>query len=97
MAPPFSPKKLGDSAKLRSAKMAWYKYSTYLQSNQHQEFDNSHSPGAQAPNPGIYRCTGCGHEIGIAKGHTLPPQTHHQHTQSQGAIRWQLTVCAING
>jgi len=75
--------------------MASYKYEKFLQHNAHQEFDNSHAPGAQAPNPGIYRCTGCGDEIGIAKGHTLPPQNHHQHTQGQGAIRWQLIVFAI--
>lgn len=76
--------------------MALYKYGQFLQSNQHQEFDNSHAPGAQTQNPGIYRCTGCGDEIGIAKGHTLPPQNHHQHAQGEGAIRWQLTVCAVS-
>lgn len=76
--------------------MASYRYLKFLQLNEHQEFDNNHAPGVQAPNPGIYRCTGCGDEIGIAKGHTLPPQNHHQHTQGQGAIRWQLIVFAIS-
>ena len=76
--------------------MALYKYSAYLQINQHQEFDNSHSPGAVAENAGVYRCTGCNDEIGIAKGHHLPPQNHHQHSQAQGAIRWQLIVCAVS-
>jgi hypothetical protein len=76
--------------------MAFYKYAAYLQVNNHQEFDNNHAPGSDAPNPGIYRCTGCGDEIGIAKGHKLPPQNHHQHTQAQGSIRWQLIVCAVS-
>ncbi|MBB3197367.1 hypothetical protein FHS28_004794 [Roseateles terrae] len=43
----------------------------------------------------MYRCIVCGDEIGIAKGHALPPQNHHQHAVSQGPIRWQLTVCAV--
>lgn len=76
--------------------MASYKNEKFLQQNQSEAFDLSHAPGVQAPNPGIYRCTGCGDEIGIAKGHTLPPQGHHAHTSSQGAIRWQLIVYAIN-
>jgi len=34
-------------------------------------------------------------EIGIAKGHTLPPQNHHQHAAGQGPIKWQLLVFAV--
>nr|WP_313162263.1 VOC family protein [Kosakonia cowanii] len=41
-----------------------------------------------------YRCVNCGDEIGIAKGHTLPPQNHHQH-QNGLPIRWKLLVCAV--
>jgi hypothetical protein len=37
---------------------------------------------------------GCGREIGIAQGHTLPPQNQHEHTPAQGAIRWRLIVYA---
>ncbi|EQD58023.1 hypothetical protein B1A_10996, partial [mine drainage metagenome] len=40
------------------------------------------------------RCVACGDEIGIAKGHTLPPQNHHQHAAGVGRIRWQLVVYA---
>ena len=76
--------------------MASYKNGNFLQQNLSEAFDVNHAPGVQAPNPGIYRCTGCGDEIGIAKGHTLPPQNHHQHTQGQGAIRWQLIVFAVS-
>jgi hypothetical protein len=37
---------------------------------------------------------GCHREIGIAEGHTLPPQDSHSHTQAQGRIRWRLIVWA---
>lgn len=76
--------------------MAWYKYDKFLKVNHHANFDTSHHPGADAPDPGIYRCTACGHEIGIAKGHKLPPQGHHAHAPNIGAIQWQLIVCAAN-
>ena len=76
--------------------MALYKNGTYLQQNMHEAFDSASSPGVTAANPGIYRCTVCGDEIGIAKGHTLPPQNHHQHKAGDGAIKWQLIVCAVS-
>ena len=74
--------------------MASYKHGQFLTRNEHAEFDNSHAPGVGAPNAGIYRCTGCGDEIGIAKGHILPPQNHRQHPARCGGIRWQLIVYA---
>lgn len=72
--------------------MAWYKYLSVLTINNHEAFDKLHQPGIAAPAAGIYRCEGCGHEIGIAAGHTLPPQGHHTHSPAQGTIRWRLTV-----
>ncbi len=74
--------------------MAQYKHGQFLTLSQHQEIDASYAPGTQAPNAGIYRCAVCGDEIGIAKGHILPPQNHHQHRPGLGAIRWQLLVFA---
>ena len=74
--------------------MALYKYSQHLTQSQHAAFDGSESPGNAASNPGIYRCIVCGDEIGIAKGHTLPPQNHHQHPNRE-SILWRLLVCAI--
>jgi hypothetical protein len=47
--------------------MAQYKYPQFLQKNEHAEFDTDYSPGSSAPNAGIYRCMGCGREIGIAQ------------------------------
>jgi hypothetical protein len=72
--------------------MASYKYSSFLQNNTSEAFDSFHAPGSEAINAGIYRCSGCGDEIAIAKGHTLPPQNHHQHAVSAGKITWQLIV-----
>ncbi len=74
--------------------MAGYKYSQYLKQSNHEEYDKKYSPGTAAPNPGIYRCVACGDEIAIAKGHTLPPQNHHQHAPNAGRIEWQLAVFA---
>lgn len=74
--------------------MSWYKHGKYLRQVDGNEFDVIHQPGVKAPFAGIYRCAGCDHEVGIALGHTLPPQGHHQHTAAQGAIRWFLVVFA---
>ncbi|NVZ55127.1 hypothetical protein HX797_02550 [Pseudomonas edaphica] len=74
--------------------MAQYKYAKFLNENTHSAYDEKHSPGVAAPNPGIYRCVTCGDEIGIAKGHILPPQNHHQHAAGAGKIEWQLIVFA---
>ena len=74
--------------------MAWYKYDQYLKRSTGDAYDLVHQPGVAAPNAGIYRCEGCGREIGIASGHTLPPQGHHTHTTQQGRIQWRLIVYA---
>jgi hypothetical protein len=73
--------------------MALYKNGQYLQQSNDAAFDTRHSPGIAAEHPGIYRCAGCGDEIGIAKGNTLPPQNQHQHS-STAKIEWQLLVYA---
>lgn len=74
--------------------MAQYKYGNYLQQSTHAAYDIKYAPGSLAENAGIYRCVACGDEIGIAKGHTLPPQNHHQHAPGVGKIEWQLLVFA---
>lgn len=73
--------------------MALYKYSQYLQTSNDSAFDTVHSPGAKAPYAGIYRCRICAYEVGIAEGHTLPPEGHHKHS-SGSKIEWQLCVRA---
>ena len=73
--------------------MAGYKYPQFLQKNEHAEFDTDYSPGSSAPNAGIYRCVGCGREIGIAQGHTLPPQGHHTHQNARTCQMAPSCVC----
>jgi hypothetical protein len=74
--------------------MAIYKHGPLLKHSQDTAFDAEHTPGQQAPFAGIYRCAACGHEVGIASGHMLPPQTHHQHPPGIGPIKWKLLVFA---
>jgi hypothetical protein len=72
--------------------MALYKYAVYLSTSSHAAFDQINGPGTTTPWSGIYRCEGCGREITSVKDYALPPQNHHQHTISQGTIRWKLVV-----
>jgi DNA-directed RNA polymerase subunit RPC12/RpoP len=72
--------------------MALYQNSTYLHQGNNDEFDKTHSPGERITWSGIYRCTGCGKEVVHTNEKPLPPQNHHQHTQSQEKILWQLIV-----
>jgi hypothetical protein len=72
--------------------MALYQNQTYLTFSTSVVFNQAHKPGDPAPYGGIYRCTGCGLEIASARGHSLPPQNHHQHTNRLVPIRWQAEV-----
>ncbi len=74
--------------------MAFYKQIGRLTYDESMAFDVKCTPGTAALNAGVYRCCACGDEIGIAKGHSLPAQNHHQHAQGLGKIEWQLIVCA---
>jgi hypothetical protein len=74
--------------------MALYKYGAYLGESQDSVFDAVYSPGTVPPHSGIYRCMGCHREVVAEEGRLLPPQNHHQHTTSQGSIRWRLIVYA---
>jgi hypothetical protein len=74
--------------------MAGYKYGEYLVQLNLTAYDTAHAPGSAAPRPGVYRCSVCGDEIALAKGHALPPQNHHQHAPGLGAIAWKLLVSA---
>ena len=71
---------------------ALYKYSQYLQQNNHAAFDQIYEPATTTPYSGIYRCEGCGLCVTSVKDHPLPPQNHHQHNYQQGRIRWRLIV-----
>lgn len=73
--------------------MALYQDKIHVKHKTHAHFDKIHNPGVDAPYAGIYRCVECGHEIGIAKSHKLPPENHAGHPDGK-PIRWQLLVCA---
>jgi hypothetical protein len=72
--------------------MALYKYPQILSFSAHPAFDETRAPGTLAPDSGIYRCIGCGHEAVSTAGHRLPPQASHVHRPDQGHISWQLIV-----
>lgn len=74
--------------------MAWYKYDQFLTKDNATAYDQTYKPGDAAPYSGIYRCEGCRKEVASNQNQPLPPQNHHQHSQSQGAIRWRLIVYA---
>lgn len=74
--------------------MATYKYFNLLDESKSKTFDDEFEPNTATPFSGIYRCTGCKHEIVSTKNHPLPPQNHHQHTSKEGPIRWKLIVAA---
>jgi len=70
--------------------MTYYKHGAFFQEDRSSAFDAIHTPGSATPTSGIYRCTGCTHEVVSEKGKPLPPQNHHQHTNWNVPIRWQL-------
>jgi len=72
--------------------MALYHHGNELAYSGSPVFDQILEPGSTAPYGGIYKCTGCGHEIGIAKYHNLPPQNHHQHRDWSVRIQWRAVV-----
>jgi hypothetical protein len=72
--------------------MAQYQNFSDLSYSGSSVFAASYEPGQAAPFGGIYKCTGCGHEIATAQYHSLPPQNHHQHTNRYLLIRWRPVV-----
>jgi hypothetical protein len=59
-----------------------------------EAFNQEYKPGSTPDHSGIFRCKGCGREVVGEQARTLPPQNHHQHTQSQGAVIWRMDVYA---
>jgi hypothetical protein len=74
--------------------MALYKYAIYLTTSNDAAFDATYAPGSAPQHSGIYRCSGCGREVTGEVSRTLPPQNHHQHTNPNAPIRWNLAVYA---
>lgn len=57
-----------------------------------EHWQKTYGPSDTVPVSGIYRCTGCKREITSNAGDPFPAQNKHQHSSSQGAIRWKLNV-----
>jgi hypothetical protein len=74
--------------------MALYKWAAGIAYSDDAAFDKEYEPGQKPDRPGIYRCKGCGREVVGEDWRMLPPQKHHQHTQSQGPVIWRLSVFA---
>lgn len=74
--------------------MALYKYDQNLNKSDDAAFDTTHSPGANTPHSGIYRCINCGDEVASNAGNPLPPQNHKQHAPQSGEIKWKMLVYA---
>jgi hypothetical protein len=74
--------------------VAYYKHLNFLKKSDAKEYDLVYPPGHATPYSGIYRCEGCAKELVSEEKKPLPPQNHHQHTSTQGNIRWQLIVYA---
>lgn len=76
--------------------MSWRISSSVLvESNgQGEWWSKEYGPGEKVPVSGIYRCKGCKKEItsNANNSDVFPPQNHHQHTVSQGAIKWKLNI-----
>lgn len=74
--------------------MAWYKKAANLtlSKSNGSHWTDEYSPGEMVPYSGIYRCIGCKKEVTSNADEPFPPQNHHQHTVSEGPIRWKLIV-----
>jgi len=72
---------------------SYVKSSVLVEANGDKDWwKNTYGPGDTVPMSGIYRCLGCKREITSNEDDPFPPQNHHQHTASQGSIKWKLNV-----
>jgi hypothetical protein len=74
--------------------MAWYADDTHLVKSDGDKdwWKSIYGPGDSVPVSGLYKCLGCKKEITSNKDDPFPPQNKHQHTQSQGSVRWKLII-----
>lgn len=73
--------------------MSWYiSSSSITESGGGEWWTEKHGPAEIVPMSGIYKCLGCKKEVTCNKGDKFPPQNHHQHPSTQGAIEWKLNV-----
>lgn len=55
-------------------------------------WNSAKAAGSASPASGIYRCTGCGHEITSNEGSKLPVLNCHKQSDPAIAVSWQLVV-----
>lgn len=74
--------------------MAWYTSNSDLTKSDgsRAHWTTVYGPSDTVPVSGIYKCQGCKKEITSNKNDPFPPQNHHQHSASEGKIRWKLNV-----
>ncbi|HYO79412.1 MAG TPA: hypothetical protein VE010_23300 [Thermoanaerobaculia bacterium] len=76
------------------SRMAEYKSARYVTQSNSTAFDVRYAPGTKVGNAGIYRCNGCGDEVCVPHGHSLPQPAQHPHDAAAGKAEWQLLVFA---
>ena len=82
--------------------MALYRIGGYFTCGSGRAFSENLPPGSEVRVAGIYRCTVCGDEIGIAKSQRLPSEEAHRHdfdppsdpVIAPGPTAWQLIAAA---
>jgi hypothetical protein len=82
--------------------MALYRIGGYFTCGSGRAFRENLPPGSEVRIAGIYRCTVCGDEIGIAKSQRLPSEEAHRHdfdppsdpVIAPGPTAWQLIAAA---
>ena len=72
--------------------MALYKNANWMTKSDDDAFDTVYEPGSTPVHSGIFRCLGCGREVVGEMERKLPPQNHHQHSTSQGSVRWKMAA-----
>ena len=82
--------------------MALYRIGGYFTCGSGRAFSENLPPGSKVTVAGIYRCTVCGDEIGIAKSQMLLSDDAHRHDLDppsdplldRGSTAWQLIAAA---
>jgi hypothetical protein len=74
--------------------MAVYQSAEYVRQDTDPAFDTDHKAGETTLLSGVYRCMVCGREIVSEESKLLASPNHHEHTATQGSIRWRMIVFA---
>lgn len=81
-------------AEVTEVTASYLKKVTTFKPEEAEIWNSAKAAGSSAPASGIYRCTGCGHEITSNEGSKLPSLNCHRQSDSATAVSWQLVVKA---